>query len=103
MSGKITKAFLYHSYNGNYLYIFDEKENSIQVFVIKSCVLNNKGNIDLKPNSAPKINNFRMAKKCTLNLEYEPKTMDNYSEYLLISYQEPIPYIDIWEKSGTFY
>jgi len=70
MKGRISKAFLYHAYNGNYLYVFDDKENTIQVFLIKPCLLDTKGGVELKPNSAPKINNFRMAKKCTLRLEY---------------------------------
>ena len=44
-----------------------------------------------------------MAKKCTINLDYKPVCIDNYADYFLISYTEPVPFIDIYEKSGCFY
>jgi hypothetical protein len=44
-----------------------------------------------------------MAKRCTIQLEFEPRSLDNYADYFIVNYQDPIPFVDIYEKSGTFY
>jgi hypothetical protein len=44
-----------------------------------------------------------MAKRCSINLEYIPKDLDNYADYFLLSYKDPTPFIDIYEKNGSFF
>lgn len=60
-------------------------------------------NISNSKLNVPKITNFRMAKRCAINLEFGPKDLDNYADYFLLSYQEPSPIIDIYEKNGSFF
>jgi hypothetical protein len=80
----------------------------MSIYVIKSCLkppdLNDVKNeiLDLKPNSTPKISNFRMAKRCSVNLEHIPKGLDNYGDLLLLNYEAPCDYVDIYEKNGVF-
>lgn len=38
--------------------------------------------------STSKISNFRMAKKATLELEYEPKNVEFFGDYFIISYKK---------------
>jgi hypothetical protein len=33
-------------------------------------------------------------------LEFEPKDIDSYTDYCLITYKDNIPYVDIYEKNG---
>lgn len=44
-----------------------------------------------------------MAKKCSIDLEYQPHKLDNYADYFLMSYKNGVPFIDIYEKNGEFY
>ena len=53
--------------------------------------------------TVPKISNFRMAKRCTVNLEFNPNDIDYYANYFLLSYQNSVPFVDIYEKNGTFF
>lgn len=52
--------------------------------------------------TSPKISNFRMAKRTTICLDKVPNDLDNYADHLLISYLEPSPVVDVYEKSGLF-
>jgi hypothetical protein len=71
---------------------FDENPLALSIYVIKSCIKPPEIDdekidmLDLKPNSAPKISNFRMAKRCSVNLDSIPEGIDNYGDLLLINY-----------------
>lgn len=65
----------------------------MSIYVIKSCI---KGPdyddvkndvLDIKPASNPKISNFRMAKRCSVNLDSIPRMIDNYGDLLIIYYE----------------
>ena len=104
MVGGVSHAYLFHAFNGNYLFTMNDSLKTINIFIIRSCIdkMSRQEEI-LKVPNYPKISNFRMAKKCTITLDYKPQCIDNYADYFLVSYKEPIPFIDIYEKSGCFY
>jgi hypothetical protein len=43
-----------------------------------------------------------MAKRTSITLDKVPNDLDNYADHLLISYVEPSPVVDIYEKNGLF-
>lgn len=44
-----------------------------------------------------------MAKRCSVNLDYIPRNLENYGEYILINYEQPSSFVDIFERNGIFY
>ena len=72
------------------------------MYIIKSCGTALSKNIELESFTSPKITNFRMAKRTSISLDKVPNDLDNYADHLLISYVEPSPVVDIYEKNGMF-
>lgn len=53
-----------------------------------------------RSNKPSKIENFRMAKRFLISLDFEPRCIDNYADYFLISYEKGVNIVDIFDKQG---
>ena len=72
---KVDRAYLFNSPVGTYLYTLEE-QRKLSVYIIKSYVAQETfqtGNGSKNYLRKSKITNFRMTKRATLELEYEPK------------------------------
>ncbi|CDW75572.1 UNKNOWN [Stylonychia lemnae] len=115
----VLRAFLFNNPTGTYLFTLEEGKK-LCIYIIKSYIsqsqLKSKQTTDNQFYfKSSNISNFKMAKRATLELEYQPKSVEFYGDFFIIIYknhqvigpnkQSTYEYthrsfIDIVEKSG---